>query len=200
MQTYIYMSKSHTQDKEKKGLYVWAKTNTFALSSHHYGIRILDHASHDTSLFSFTSSDICFYYSMILFDFIIRYWFTHDTCSHPCALSLCFSHVPQGMVYEEKRVKCSRGHSFSMLSACKDWRCDECSSVFKYNPRLRCDQCDFDLCSYCSEKVRESTLPLPPLWWALWYVRIQNISMAWYVLYISVKCCQIGIACSYARD
>ena len=82
--------------------------------------------------------------------------------SHPCALSLCFSHLPQGMIYEEKRVKCSRGHSFSMLSAGKDWRCDECSSVFEYNPRLRCNKCDVNLCGYCLQKqvrVRESTPP-----------------------------------------
>jgi hypothetical protein len=30
------------------------------------------------------------------------------------------------------------------------WHCDVCSNKHFYNPRLRCNQCDFDLCSKCA--------------------------------------------------
>ena len=44
---------------------------------------------------------------------------------------------------------CSLGHQLSMMSAQMKWGCNMCQTRFTYNPRLRCNECDFDLCSTC---------------------------------------------------
>ena len=50
-----------------------------------------------------------------------------------------------------RRAKCSQGHTLKLINRFHSWQCDVCSSSCNYNPRLRCQQCDFDMCSKCAE-------------------------------------------------
>ena len=71
------------------------------------------------------------------------YNLAHMPYSHPCTLSLC-SLLPQV-------VTCSWGHELSMLTLNLKWGCNACLSPYSYNPRLRCFECDFDLCNECAK-------------------------------------------------
>ena len=68
----------------------------------------------------------------------------HVCHTHILAPYLCVSLLPQV-------VTCSRGHELSMLSLIVKWGCNVCSSPYSYNPRLRCSECDFDLCNECAK-------------------------------------------------
>jgi hypothetical protein len=49
-------------------------------------------------------------------------------------------------------IMCRRNHTLSMTSSSTAWTCDVCSTGQAYNPRLRCDTCDFDVCNTCTTK------------------------------------------------
>jgi hypothetical protein len=52
--------------------------------------------------------------------------------------------------------KCSQGHTLSVISSSNSWQCDVCSSACNYNPRLRCHQCDLDMCIKCAKAEAEA--------------------------------------------
>jgi hypothetical protein len=54
---------------------------------------------------------------------------------------------------------CSFGHQLSILTAHMKWGCNMCQSRFTYNPRLRCNECDFDLCNTCATIMQDATSP-----------------------------------------
>lgn len=49
---------------------------------------------------------------------------------------------------------CPRGHKMKYLSSSPSWSCDMCSKTHRVNPRLRCNECDYDMCQDCSSGVR----------------------------------------------
>ena len=54
---------------------------------------------------------------------------------------------------------CSLGHQLSTVMAHMKWGCNMCQSRFTYNPRLRCNECDFDLCNTCATIMQDATSP-----------------------------------------
>jgi hypothetical protein len=58
--------------------------------------------------------------------------------------------IKRELVSKKRELECRRNHKLSMLSSHSSWNCDVCLAVNTYNPRLRCDNCDFDVCQSCS--------------------------------------------------
>jgi hypothetical protein len=58
--------------------------------------------------------------------------------------------APQMQFQTAHMCTCSLGHQLSMITAQMKWGCNMCQSRFTYNPRLRCNKCDFDICNTCA--------------------------------------------------
>ena len=71
--------------------------------------------------------------------------------------------VQQEMCQVDQMCTCSRRHQLSMITAHMKWGCNMCQSRFTYNPRLRCHECDFDLCNTCAAMQRTSMETQPQI-------------------------------------
>ncbi|CAJ0762357.1 2972_t:CDS:2, partial [Entrophospora sp. SA101] len=88
----------------------------------------------------------------------IRQWFC-DVCGkngttlkskyycRTCSFDACPSHCkPNARCVPVK--KCDRSHSMRYASSYGPWKCDECQKFYE-GKRLRCQQCDHDVCPSC---------------------------------------------------
>jgi len=71
--------------------------------------------------------------------------------------------VQPEMCQVDQVCTCSRRHQLSMITAHMKWGCNMCQSRFTYNPRLRCHECDFDLCNTCAAMQRTSMETQPQI-------------------------------------
>ncbi|CAJ0746173.1 5199_t:CDS:2 [Entrophospora sp. SA101] len=64
-----------------------------------------------------------------------------------CSFDACPSHCkPNARCVPVK--KCDRSHSMRYASSYGPWKCDECQKFYE-GKRLRCQQCDYDVCPSC---------------------------------------------------
>ncbi|CAG8813532.1 7683_t:CDS:1, partial [Dentiscutata erythropus] len=64
-----------------------------------------------------------------------------------CSFDACSSHCKPGKVCEPTS-RCRRRHPLRYAQTPAMWMCDECRKIC-YGRRLRCNQCDYEMCPTC---------------------------------------------------
>ena len=57
-------------------------------------------------------------------------------------------------------MKCPAGHVMKIRKSSPNWKCDKCLQSFAMSERLRCQECDYDLCNMCQLANGQTSDPL----------------------------------------
>ena len=68
--------------------------------------------------------------------------------------SLVLAMSASGDPMPEPLPACPRDHAMQSLTSSSSWICDVCKKDMTENPRLRCDECDYDVCAACVRRQR----------------------------------------------
>ena len=58
------------------------------------------------------------------------------------------------VLMSERRAACPQHHEMQRLTSSSSWMCDVCKKDMTENPRLRCDECGYDVCAACVRRQR----------------------------------------------
>ena len=73
-----------------------------------------------------------------------------DLDTHSLVLAMSASGDPM----PEPLAACPQDHAMQSLTSSSSWMCDVCKKDMTENPRLRCDECDYDVCAACVRRQR----------------------------------------------
>jgi hypothetical protein len=73
-----------------------------------------------------------------------------DLDTHSLVLAMSASGDPMS----EPLAACPQDHAMQSLTSSSSWMCDVCKKDMTENPRLRCDECDYDVCAVCVRRQR----------------------------------------------
>ena len=73
-----------------------------------------------------------------------------DLDTHSLVLAMSASGDPMS----EPLAACPQDHAMQSLTSSSSWMCDVCKKDMTENPRLRCDECDYDVCAACVRRQR----------------------------------------------
>ena len=68
--------------------------------------------------------------------------------------SLVLAMSASGDPMSEPLAACPQDHAMQSLTSSSSWMCDVCKKDMTENPRLRCDECDYDVCAVCVRRQR----------------------------------------------
>jgi hypothetical protein len=74
--------------------------------------------------------------------------------------SLVLAMSAAGDPMSEPLAACPQDHAMQSLTSSSSWMCDVCKKDMTENPRLRCDECDYNMCAVCERRAIRADLSM----------------------------------------